>query len=167
MRYVVNNEQSIIDIADAIREKLEIQDPISIPDMPDYIESIGGGGVYEVNINGNNCSFHNMDDTGKYGDFKENGDQGFDGVLEAYASGYQVIVHLTYANQTYDCVVSDIFDFDTGSDFYYPDGGITRFSSGTGFMALCRKLDSSYDVYEIFVMTFFCNASVVSSYHDS
>ena len=42
MRYVVNNEQSIINIADAIREKLEIQDPISIPEMPDYIESISG-----------------------------------------------------------------------------------------------------------------------------
>lgn len=164
MVYVISTEQSITDIADAIRDKTGSSDPISIPDMPYAIESISGGGVYEVNINGNNCSYHTMI-LDSYGDFKESGDQGFDEVLEAFASGYQVVVHLTYANQTYDCVVADIFDFDEQADFFYPEGGVTRFT-GAGFLALSRNIDQ-YGGYNIIVMSFFCNEAVVSSYHDS
>lgn len=168
MVYVISTEQSITDIADAIRDKTGSSDPISIPDMPTAIESISGGGVYEVNINGNNCSYHeietNWNDVPIYGDFKENGDQNFDEVIEAFASGYQVIVHLTYNNHTYDGVVWDVFDHSTLTEYYYPEGGITRFT-GAGFLAGCKISDNS--AKDLLTLSFFCNEAVVSSYHDS
>ena len=44
MKYVVNSEQSIIDIADAIRAKTGSQDSLTVADMPSAITSITGGG---------------------------------------------------------------------------------------------------------------------------
>lgn len=171
MRYVVNTEASITAIADAIRAQTGSSEEMTVAEMPTEIASISGGGVHTVNVNGNDCSFHDFDPTnGGLGSFQASSSQAsvFNEIIEYFAAGYQVVINLTYNNKTYDCFVFDIYNHE--DDPYIdpedapngrigmPDGTYTNITEGILILAAYNKFTPysghTYGEYEVRLMQF-------------
>ena len=159
MKYVINEEQTLSNIADAIRTKTGSTSPIAIQDIPQAIIDIdigGSGGTHEVNFTLDDFSIV-TGSLGEYGSYNNPFAQipnsedetvvaKYDEVIEYFSAGYQVQINILDENnnKTYSGMVTDIFDYD--SEIRYM--GVVNWNSiecgveGAGFVAMIHIIDS-------------------------